>query len=69
MPTTTRTETYGVVDVTYDEEAPMFSNHELTFPDGFIAVCDADWIVDQIRAGAFLLVSLVNRDELQRRLG
>jgi hypothetical protein len=65
----TSTDIRGVVKVTYDEEASIFSNYLLEFPDDFTAITDAEWIIEQIEAGTFLLVSLVDRDEIQRRLG
>jgi hypothetical protein len=59
--------TAGVLNVTYTEDA-IEPEAIVTCPDGTELDVSPGWIAAQCEAGALLLVSLVNTEELIERL-
>jgi hypothetical protein len=58
----------GVLDIRYVEDSPSDLTVSVDTP-GFLFGCTPEWICEQIEAGRFLLISLVDDDVIRTHLG
>lgn len=58
----------GVLGVRYIDDSPSDITVSVVTP-GFSFGCTPEWVVEQIEAGHFLLVSLVDDDTIRTQLG